>query len=124
MIYNHLGIYRQRTSIYINKKTTKKIHIPSSNDTIRRTIQQLKTTNTFKYLGVTLAPDGNPHYQFQVILQSTKTGSIIIVYNPFTYNQAFLYLILYLLYHAYTVCLSTGRKYIFNVVWSVLCRAL
>jgi len=29
-----------------------------------------------------------------------------------------------ILYHACTVCLSTGRKYIFNVVWSVLCRAL
>ena len=56
-------------------------------------MQQLKTTNIFKHLGVTLAPDGNPHYQFQVILQSTKTGSIIIIYTPFTYNQAFLYLI-------------------------------
>ena len=28
------------------------------------------------------------------------------------------------MYHAYTVCLSTGRKYIFNVVWYVQCRAL
>ena len=28
------------------------------------------------------------------------------------------------MYHAYTVCLSTGRKYMINVVWSVLCRVL
>ena len=28
------------------------------------------------------------------------------------------------MYPAYIVCLSSGRKYTINVVWYVLCRAL
>ena len=28
------------------------------------------------------------------------------------------------IYYAYTVCLSPGEKYIINVIWYVLCRAL
>ena len=98
IVYNHLGICRQWASPYINKQTTEKtIQIPSSNNTIRRTIHQLKSTKKFKYLGVTSDPGGNQHHQFQVILQNTKIGSVIISSNFFTHHQVLLYFISYLL---------------------------
>ena len=52
---------------------------------------------TCKYLGVTLAPDGNQHHQFKVILKNAKTGAFIISSNPFDHHQVFLYFVSHLL---------------------------
>ena len=52
---------------------------------------------TCKYLGVTLAPDGNQHHQFKVILKNEKTGTFIISSNPFNHHQEFLSFISHLL---------------------------
>ena len=82
----------------INKNTKNKTEQNHSfNDSIIRTIQQLQTTEKCKYLGVTSAPDGNQHHQFQVIPQNAKTCLIIISSSPLNHYQAFLYLISHLL---------------------------
>ena len=60
---------------------------------------------------------GLPQYTSSELYRSQ-----IIKQNTFLHNIAVIPIVN--MYHAYTVCLSTGRKYIINVVWSILCRTL
>ena len=76
---------------------TNTIDIQSSSDKQLLPINNLTINKTYKYLGVTSAPDGNQQHQFKVILKNTKTGAFIISSNPFNPHQAFLYFVSHLL---------------------------
>ena len=65
------------------KPNNNTIDIKSSSDKKQRTIHNLTIHETWKYLGVTSAPDGNQNHQFKVILKNAQTGAFIITSNPF-----------------------------------------